>query len=620
MSWFTWCLLPVAVAFATLAAIGFFCRFEGLTWSQSRDRMTWYLIAALIFLTAFGAVVTWDIPASMNWVTCLLIFGAAACGTLVAMSLLSRRDNVSGRPLQYLSLFLLAAIVWNSLQATELFLINADLVLFVLGCVVLSGVVRLQFCEAYRVVEPKFQTERESKVLSRLAVVAALAFCLLCAAFLKNSTPDWVLFYERAAHSLNGVSLWSGSLLLAACFYLLALQQGEGLLLDGDGPPPDPPWSLDPKLKTDDPNWTKAVTVELRRSRNQLLALLGTPMRELWLEHQSTCMVLGGLSVLWVGMLVTKITPQMYDGFWSCVYWLILTSFFVIWVLWAYSVLCYLKELQRFLDHMTSLPILDSFKRLPDALAPFFGRVLFRISHMRTTDRRIAMTYLNTIKERRDPIGDATKDFLTDPKTNWNSAFALEMSGKKNACRDALNEVARTLWETKLTDAWQDRSPDRAFAIGEGQRSGDDSRKERPPLATLNLADDFILVQLISYCNPLLRHAWRSCWCVAVSALLFLLAIASYGAQPQGFFGTTAVGMIIALGLLTGWLVWETERSEFLSRFAGTTPGKVQFDWSFVIQLVVLFLIPVLVIINVAFPGSFDWLGTLFAPLLHVMK
>jgi hypothetical protein len=539
------------------------------------------------------------------------------------------------------------------------FLFVVDLGLFVLGCVVTAGIVRFLAWEASAAAPGGL----ENGIATLMAVIVALLPCL-AGTYVDARRHGLVFFYERSAHALNGVSLWSALLLLAGAFYLFAYQQEQGMLLDEEGLSAEPPWPNLSKDISESHSWIKHVTAQFENSRQALGELLCHPLTRLWKDHSGSLCMLVGIIVLWSAMLVTKIAPWMYDNWYSAVYWTGLSLFFWVWVFWLYSIVTYFKELERLFDRITTLPFLDSFKRLPDSLAPYFGRVLFRIHYLRTDDRRIAITYLNALKERKDSIGTAVANMSKVEATNWNRAFGEELTGKKfsgdklsgptkRPCRDALNVVAQTLWEKNLIDEWQNRSPDRAFAIGGGEGSENTLSAEKtdttvveendadgapkqtgrwtteskigvvtkePRIPTLALADDFVLIQLIYFCNPLLRHAWRSFYCVAGATLLFLLAIASYGAQPQGFFGTTAVGMTILLGVLTGILVWRTERSELLSRFSGTTPGNVQFDWAFIVQSVVLLLLPVLVLINYAFPGAFDWLGTMLAPLFHVMK
>jgi len=672
----TWFVLQ---AVAVLAVTSFATWLSATRLSDEVDQFPpigriWWLLRAAVGLFELAGIVWVNseevgrrLPKWRFW----LLFVAGACCLVTFLSLVIRSNQHVEDADEH---------VWNC------FLLSSDLLLFVFGCLVTAGIVRFLAWEILAAVPPKrrkgittrFFRRQWQKPIKNLVVVIFAPRCrntitalvavgvavLLGAAetYVDAQRPGVVFFYERCAHALNGVSLWSAFLFLAGAFYLLSYQHEQGLLLDKEGPPPKPPWPDLSKDTIESHSLIKNLTSQFDKSRQALSELLCQPIPRLLKDHSGSLWALVGVIVLWSAMLVTKVAPWMYDSWFSAVYWLVLSLFFWVWVFWLYSIVTYLKELERLFDRITTLPLLDSFKRLPDSLAPYFGRVLFRIHHLRTDDRRIAITYLNTLAQRKDPIATAVAKMRDAPQTNWSRAFEEELTGKrltgeklsgqvKRPCRDALNAVAQELWKNSLIDEWRTLGPDSAFAIsGIRESEGNPVREESTVLRstteatifatktehireskestvdkhsnidTIALADDFILIQLISYCNPLLRHAWRSCVCVAIATLLFLLAIASYAAQPQGFFGTTAVGMIILLGVLTGTLVWRTERSELLSRFSGTTPGKVQFDWSFVIQVIVLFLIPVLVLINYAFPGSFDWLSTLLAPLFHVMK
>lgn len=484
-------------------------------------------------------------------------------------------------------------------------------------------------------------------VVAVLPIVAIL--CLLWWCPLPTVVASWFpadvltihLFFDRTAHSLSGVSLWKSWLLLTICLYLSAFARARGLTIATEMDAIETPW---PCLKKDRSNsWTVELVRSLQEPQKDIRRILVQPSRTLLNEHRTTTLVLLGATLLWFAMLRTKLAPGMYDGVLSWWLWTLLSVFFVIWMYWLDSFVVLLKAIENLFDKINSLPIRRSFERLPLPLSHLFGRqsLIGGLRRIRTDDFRVPVRFVNSIERRYRRLIDTNRAWsfkasgsigsqLKTKRENkdWDKVLAdgLRENGSLSIHR-CMNEVARGLLTTAVMADWQRRDVwDVMPAEDEKKQPKSAEKGDKQPVPVdpeseiVGFADDFLATQFILYCNPLLRYALWAFWSIAVSTLLFLLAIASYAAQPQGFFGTTSIAMIATLGVLTAIIVWKLERNELLSRVSGTTPGKIDLDAPFLLQAGLLLLIPVVVLINYAFPGAFDWTETLLSPILHVMR
>jgi hypothetical protein len=436
--------------------------------------------------------------------------------------------------------------------------------------------------------------------------------------------------------------LWKSWLLLAVCLYLCALARARGLAIAAELEAVKPPW---PELnKVHSRSWMLELVRSIQGAQNDICNVLVQPAGTLLNKHRATTLVLLGGALLWFALLRTKLAPNMYDGLFSLCLWALLSVFFVIWIFWLDSFVVLLKATENLFDKLNSLPIRQSFERLPPPLSNLFGRqtLIGRLRRIRTDDFRVPVRYVNSIEHRSRRLVNANapsslkaagrigSQLESQRKIeDWDKVFADDLGGQKGSLsiHQCMNQVAQRLLETVVMEDWQQRDVRQVMSAEDEKKKpkateqvGERPAPVDPESEIVALADDFLATQFIFYCNPLLRYAVSTFWSIAFSTLLFLLAIASYAAQPQGFFGTTSIAMIATLGVLTVMIVSRLERNELLSRVSGTTPGKIDLDAPFLLQAGLLLLVPLVVLINYAFPGAFDWTETLLSPIMHVMR
>jgi len=92
-------------------------------------------------------------------------------------------------------------------------------------------------------------------------------------------------------------------------------------------------------------------------------------------------------------------------------------------------------------------------------------------------------------------------------------------------------------------------------------------------------------------------------------AILLFVAISSLPFQPRPWFQFTATLSFVAIGIAVVTTYVSVDANEVLSRIAGTTAGKVSFDWALIAKLAPWVVIPLVMVIGQTFPELWNWFG-----------
>ncbi|MGC4094400.1 MAG: hypothetical protein QM756_42115 [Polyangiaceae bacterium] len=191
----------------------------------------------------------------------------------------------------------------------------------------------------------------------------------------------------------------------------------------------------------------------------------------------------------------------------------------------------------------------------------------------------------------------------------------------------AASEVMRLLCE-----AWEGRvprtrsggsnppeGPDSAEAEAQAEDapvdSSDDSlsaesyRYSKLELTWLRDAEAFVATVVALLVNRHVRQFNYFLYTMTSSALLLLLAVASYPFQPQRLL-LTWIWVVVGSVVLAGLFVYvELDRNALLSRIAGTTPGRLTLDSALALRVIAWGLVPLLGVAAAQYP---DLANTLF--------
>jgi hypothetical protein len=129
-------------------------------------------------------------------------------------------------------------------------------------------------------------------------------------------------------------------------------------------------------------------------------------------------------------------------------------------------------------------------------------------------------------------------------------------------------------------------------------------------------AEDFVALQVVDYTQWALEHLHKLAAFLFVSLLLSTLLLSSYPFPAQSL--VKVVFLCVLLGTVAALLVVmvQMNRDEILSRISGTEPGKITWDSSFVLNAMLVGVVPLLALLSSEFPGVRKVLFAGLDPLL----
>lgn len=199
----------------------------------------------------------------------------------------------------------------------------------------------------------------------------------------------------------------------------------------------------------------------------------------------------------------------------------------------------------------------------------------------------------------------ASKMFL-DERGATVTRGAIRDLGRSEAVRELLRACAALA--TVLAGVWQRRS------------LGTSKATRGPADAWVKTAEDVVAMHVASFVYPYV-HAFQYLMAMAVgTALLFMLALASYCFEPHHLLAVfSSVTLLSAVGVVL-YVFVGMERDELLSRIARTPPGRVTFSRDFVLRVVTWAVIPVGSFVVVHYPQLARTVLTWVDPVVHALR
>jgi hypothetical protein len=304
---------------------------------------------------------------------------------------------------------------------------------------------------------------------------------------------------------------------------------------------------------------------------------------------------------------------------------------------WAvYRLLAVWRALQRCLVEVGSTPLSTAFERLPAHVSR-----LTRLTLVGAPSCQILSTV--TAEQRRHLerltayVTDALErmDLLTRQKALPAAVRRFQASGSnfkvgRRPCHEveragepysALDATLRKFWKREpesqqiaaLADAVKKGGPvsDTAMII---RRSYPDGLR-----LWLRAAEEFAAVQVVDYVEWVLEQMRMLAMFLFVSLLLTTVLLSCYPFEPRSI--VKAVFALILLGTVGALLYVMTDmnRNEVLSRIANTDPGRVTWDRSFIVNAVVMGIVPLLALVSSEVPQLRSVLFFWITPLLRTM-
>jgi hypothetical protein len=201
----------------------------------------------------------------------------------------------------------------------------------------------------------------------------------------------------------------------------------------------------------------------------------------------------------------------------------------------------------------------------------------------------------------------ATKLFLEEREATVARGSIVDL-GRSEAVRELLRACAAL--SAVLAVVWSKRS------LGAGGRAATKSAAA----AWVKTAEDLVAMHVTSFVYPYV-HAFQYLMALAVgTALLFMLALASYCFEPHHLLAVFSSVTLLSAVAVVLYVFVGMERDELLSRIARTAPGRVTFSREFVMRIVTWAVIPVGSFVVVHYPQLARAVMTWLDPVLHALR
>jgi hypothetical protein len=135
----------------------------------------------------------------------------------------------------------------------------------------------------------------------------------------------------------------------------------------------------------------------------------------------------------------------------------------------------------------------------------------------------------------------------------------------------------------------------------------------------LRTLEELVCVQIVDYLEWVATHLRAMAKALLVSIILMILFIGSYPFRPESGIKLTAL-VVMSGGIASLLLVMsQANRDDVLSRVAKTDPGRMTWDASFIMNLVLVGGLPLLALLATEFPTVRDFMFGWVQPIARLI-
>jgi hypothetical protein len=290
---------------------------------------------------------------------------------------------------------------------------------------------------------------------------------------------------------------------------------------------------------------------------------------------------------------------------------------------WAvYRLYSVWSALRQVLRELGETPLLPAFRRLPESIGaltrltlwePPSSRVVNTVSAQQWRHLKQLAREAKTELAALDPgLAELIAEYVDGDVPP--SRFPRRLSApKQDDSFVRLNGILSRMWtaepDTGVLDAISD----------DVQQSPKESTRVFPGRVRLWLraAEEFAAVQVVDYVEWVLQQLRSLTLFLFVSLMLTTALLSSYPFQPQSIAKLVFLFVLLATVGTVLYVMTALNRDTLLSLVAGTDPGRVSLDGSFVMNAVAVGVLPLLTLVSSEIPGLnvFGWLQ----PILHAL-
>jgi hypothetical protein len=279
------------------------------------------------------------------------------------------------------------------------------------------------------------------------------------------------------------------------------------------------------------------------------------------------------------------------------------------------------ERLRLLLRALSTTPLLYAFDRLPRQLANAVGLRLSRgpaqLSDLRYSVDQLALLFRGAplpprpIQVLADRVSATFARESAKAATSAAPTFAFE-SETQHLLADtagALLVDLETVWAADPLRSMPSGEPLGPAVVAKDEKvdalQRHQTRIHDAVDFQVRLAEEFVATEVTRYCGYAFTHLKNLLTGATAGSILLLFAIASYPFQPQQTLLRFVIGGMLTLMGIFLVVLLQTDRNGVLSRAADRTPNKLDFDATFLTQLMTFIGIPLLTLLVTQFP-AFD--------------
>jgi hypothetical protein len=315
--------------------------------------------------------------------------------------------------------------------------------------------------------------------------------------------------------------------------------------------------------------------------------------------------------------------------------------------IWSiYRVLSIWDGLESVLRAVADTPLLSAFERLPRRMAGFSKPTLWGRAEPANTVavtqamqwRHLQRVYTDfeqdlssqvTASSRKQDDLDAPELLhrLMTTKSEWGGAPAVDRRAEEARGQDvaALHRIMQLLWDAEptkreievqiLATGRSAAAPDRP----EMRNTSDEFRRRftQPTGIWLKVAEEFAAVQAVNYIEWVQQHLRTVCYFVFIAMLSTTTLLSSYPFQPQSMVRMLFMFVVVAAVASILFVMTSMNRNEVLSKINKTKPGEIEWDATFISNLALYIVVPLLTLLSAQFPQLGEVLFAWVNPLMN---
>jgi hypothetical protein len=275
----------------------------------------------------------------------------------------------------------------------------------------------------------------------------------------------------------------------------------------------------------------------------------------------------------------------------------------------VYRLVTVWSSLRQVLCAAEDTPLRAAFGRIPGRIARLMRLTIFGSSPEQTVDAALAVQwqrlkdlYPRTTREVMGVLsGECARTLgeLMSAPGDWRSRPPRCQAAQAGKRFQAVFGVLRLLWAAEDSGVRVER------VLRAGEDGGDTARlyPSRASGEWKRTAEDLLALELVDYVQWVMEQLHKLAVFLFLSLLLSTVLLSCYPFPGQSLVKLAfMVVLLVTVGALLLVMV-QMNRDELLSRIGGTEPGKITWDSSFVLNGMMVGVVPLLALISSEFPA-----------------